>query len=238
MLTLRLIRREARIAWPVSAVLALLAALLTAVPLSWPPRFDRLAADTLADRVVRAQRDVPLVSAATTTVPLDGLVPPDTGSLDRDLDRLGERVRTAAGPGLAAVLGRPQARVTTLDVSASGPELPSPYGKPPRFALVYAQPDGPGGTVEYLQGRAPRQPGAELRVPPAEAVPVEVAVSEGTRERLGLAVGRRFDLSGRGWTAPVVLVGVFRTDRGAGGSGSSPRCWSPRGPWRWTPARS
>ncbi|WP_327063899.1 hypothetical protein OG196_03470 [Kitasatospora purpeofusca] len=216
MLTLRLIRREARIAWPVSAVLALLAALLTAVPLSWPPRFDRLAADTLADRVVRAQRDVPLVSAATTTVPLDGLVPPDTGSLDRDLDRLGERVRTAAGPGLAAVLGRPQARVTTLDVSASGPELPSPYGKPPRFALVYAQPDGPGGTVEYLQGRAPRQPGAELRVPPAEAVPVEVAVSEGTRERLGLAVGRRFDLSGRGWTAPVVLVGVFRTDRGAG----------------------
>ncbi|MFB8239588.1 hypothetical protein ACFC58_23840 [Kitasatospora purpeofusca] len=216
MLTLRLIRREARIAWPVSVVLALLTALLTAVPLSWPPHFDRLAAGTLADRVVRAQRDAPLVSAATTTVPLDGLVPPDTGSLDRELEQLGEKVRTAAGPGAAAVLGRPQARVTTLDVTASGPELPSPYGKPPRFSLVYAQPGGAGGTVEYLQGRAPRQPEADLSVPPGEAGPIEVAVSEGTRERLGLAVGRRFDLLGRGWAAPVLLVGVFRTDRGAG----------------------
>ncbi|MGW2547638.1 hypothetical protein ACWC5I_43885, partial [Kitasatospora sp. NPDC001574] len=73
MLTLRLIRREARIAWPVSAVLALLAALLTAIPLSWPPQFDRLAAGTLADRVVRAQRDAPLVSATTTTAPMPWL---------------------------------------------------------------------------------------------------------------------------------------------------------------------
>ncbi|KJY28235.1 hypothetical protein VR45_32910, partial [Streptomyces sp. NRRL S-495] len=159
---------------------------------------------------------MPLVSASTTTVPLDGLVPPDTGSLDRELDQLGERVRTAAGPGLAAVLDRPQARVTTLDVAASGPELPSPYGKPPRFSLVHAQPDGAGGTVEYLQGRAPRQPGADPRVPAGGAAPIEVAVSDGTRERLGLTVGRRFDLSDRGWAAPVLVVGVFRTDRGAG----------------------
>ncbi|MFD5920318.1 hypothetical protein ACFVYP_38755 [Kitasatospora sp. NPDC058201] len=217
MLTLRLIRREARIAWPVSAVLALLAALLTAIPLSWPPQFDRLAAGTLADRVVRAQRDAPLVSATTTTAPMPWLPAADPGSLDRDLDKLGERVRTAATSPLATVLGKPRARVTTLNASARGPGMPTPYGKPPSFSLVYPQPEATGGAVEYLQGRAPQQPRADLLVPPSQAGPIEVAVSEATREKLGLTVGQHFDLStpAPGSSAPALLVGVFRTDLGA-----------------------
>ncbi|MFJ8435935.1 hypothetical protein ACIQ9P_32005 [Kitasatospora sp. NPDC094019] len=213
MLTLRLIRREARIAWPVCAVLALLAALLTAVPLSWPPQFDRMAAGTLADRVARAQLAAPLLSASTTTVPLIGLEPSRPGSLDQELDALGERTRTAAGPELTSALGRPRARVTTLRLAASGPGMPTPYNREPGFNLVHAQPDGPDGAVEYLQGRAPQQPAADLVAPNGEAGPIEVAVSEGTREKMGLTVGRRFDLMGG--RAPAILVGVFRTDRGA-----------------------
>ncbi|MBV2156789.1 hypothetical protein [Kitasatospora sp. SUK 42] len=213
MLTLRLIRREARIAWPVAAVLALLAVLLTAIPLSWPPRFDRLAAGSLADRVDRAQLTGPLISARAVTVVLAhsvGTAARDT--LDRDLDQGGDALRAAAAPPLAAALGRPKARVTTEAVSALGPGMPTPYGKPPQFSLVYAQPDGSSGPVEYVQGRPPTDQDA----PSGKASRIEVAASEQTRDRLGLTVGQEFELSGQPWGAPVVLVGVFRTDHGAG----------------------
>ncbi|MFE7559806.1 hypothetical protein [Kitasatospora sp. NPDC057500] len=218
MLTLRLIRREARIAWPVLAVLALLAVLLTAVPLSWPPRFDRLAADTLADRVDRAQTAGPALSAGAATLPMPWLSPPPPGTLDGNLDRIGNGVRAAAGPRLAAELGTPWARVTTGLATVRGPGVATFYGgDPPRVNLVYAQHDGPDGPVEYLQGRAPRQPAADLdlSVRPEKPAPVEVAASEATREKFNLTLGQQIDLGGYGWTAEAVLVGVFRTDQGA-----------------------
>ncbi|MBP0451458.1 hypothetical protein J5Y04_18175 [Kitasatospora sp. RG8] len=216
MLTLRLIRREAQVAWPVAVVLALLAVLLTAIPLSWPPRADRLAAGALADRVARAQLSGPLIAAGTTTTPLPNMPRLPGGRLDQELDRVGNGLRAAAAPRLAAVLGRLQGRVTTADATAVGPGLPTPYGRAPRVSLAYAQPDGPGGPVQYVQGRAPRQPAADRGTPPAEPAPIEVAVSEATRERLGLTVNQQFDLWGSGWATPVLLVGVFRTDQGAG----------------------
>ncbi|MFF7455387.1 hypothetical protein [Kitasatospora sp. NPDC008115] len=218
MLTLRLIRREARIAWPVAAVLALLAVLLTAVPLSWPPRFDRLAADTLADRVDRAQTAGPALSAGAATIPMPWLPPPPPGTLDGDLDRIGDGLRAAAGPRLAADLGTPWARVTTGLASVRGPGVATFYGgDPPKVNLVYAQHDGPDGPVEYLQGRAPRQPAADLdlSVRPEKPAPVEVAASEATREKFKLTLGQQVSLGGYEWTAEAVLVGVFRTDHGA-----------------------
>ncbi|MFB6891439.1 hypothetical protein ACFCX4_19285 [Kitasatospora sp. NPDC056327] len=213
MLTLRLIRREARVAWPVAAVLGLLAVLLTAVPLSWPPRLDRLAAGTLADRVDRAQLSGAMLSARAATIPLTP--PPDAdGTLDRDLDSVGEALRAAAGP-VAAALGRPRARAATPHAPA--PELPQFYGAAPEFALVHAQPDGTGGPVEYVEGRAPQPPGTapDAQGPSGEPPAVEVAVSEGTRDRIGLPAGRRFRLAGDGLSAPLVVTGVFRTDHGA-----------------------
>lgn len=216
MLTLRLIRREARIAWPVAAVLALLAVLLTAVPLSWPPRLDRLAAGSLADRVDRAQSSWALVSASTTTAPLPGVVWGEDGTLEPGLDRLGEGLRAAA-PRLSASLGAPRARVTTDTAIALGPGIPTPYGRPPRLGLVYAQGDGSSGPVEYVQGRAPQPPPPfDQAVPSERQPPIEVAVSEAIRDRLGLTVGQRIDLVGaRKWQTQVVLAGVFRTDHGA-----------------------
>ncbi|WP_380279888.1 hypothetical protein [Kitasatospora purpeofusca] len=222
MLTLRLIRREARIAWPVAAVLALLAVLLTAIPLSWPPRFDRQAAGTLADRVDRAQLDRPLVSAASYTVPRSWLPPAKEGTLDRDLDRIGDGLRALAGPQ-AAAFDRPRADVTTGPAFPWGSETPSKSGLPEKWSLVYAQPSAGDGPVEYVEGRAPAQPeeprasvGAERSPVGAERSPIEVAVSEATRDRFGVAVGQRFDLAG-GLVSPVLVVGVFRTDRGADG---------------------
>ncbi|WP_344345874.1 hypothetical protein, partial [Kitasatospora putterlickiae] len=218
MLTLRLIQREARIAWPVAAVLALLAVLLTAVPLSWPPRFDRLAAGTLADRVDRAVEAGPLLSAGAVTTPEPWLPKPAPGTLDRDLDRIGDGVRAAVGPRLAAELGTPWARVATGLAGVHGPGVATFYGgDPPKVNLVHAQHDGPDGPVEYLQGRAPRQPAADLLpgLPDEEPPTIEVAASETTRERFHLTVGERYELTGYKWDAEVVLVGVFRTDQGA-----------------------
>ncbi|MFD0410691.1 hypothetical protein [Kitasatospora sp. NPDC127116] len=215
MLTLRLIRREARIAWPVAAGLALLSVLLTAIPLSWPPRFDRLAAGALADRVARAQLSGPLITATSTTVPLPSRPRIAPGALDRDLDQAGHAVRAAAGPRLAAALGTPKGRVSAPSAAAQGPGVPTPYGRPPGLSLVHAQPDDAHGPVEYVQGRAPRQPAPDPTDPPGRPPAVEVAVSEVTRDRLGLTTGQRFGLAGTGWSTPVLLVGVFRTDHGA-----------------------
>ncbi|MEU1289519.1 hypothetical protein [Kitasatospora sp. NPDC005856] len=215
MLTLRLIRREARIAWPVAAGLALLSVLLTAIPLSWPPRFDRLAADALADRVARAQLSGPLITATATTVPLSARARIAPGTLDRDLDRTGEALRATAAPRLATVLGRPQGRVAAPAAVAAGPGIPTPYGRPPGLNLVHAQPDDAHGPVEYVQGRAPREPRPDPAAPPAQPPAIEVAVSEATRDRLGLTESQKFELTGTGWSTPVLLVGVFRTDHGA-----------------------
>ncbi|MER5351919.1 hypothetical protein ABT093_16515 [Kitasatospora sp. NPDC002551] len=213
MLTLRLIRREARIAWPVAAVLALLAVLLTAVPLSWPPRFDRQAAATLADRVDRAQRERPLVSAASSIVPRPWLPPAQEGTLDRELDRIGDGLRALAGPQ-AGGFGRPRAHVTTGAAFPWGAGAPGESGLPGEWSLVYAQPFAGDGPVEYAEGRAPAQPEDTRPGPGDERSPIEVAVSEATRDRFGMAVGQRFDLAG-GLSTPVLVVGVFRTDRGA-----------------------
>ncbi|MFF2353831.1 hypothetical protein ACFVVL_29115 [Kitasatospora sp. NPDC058115] len=218
MLTLRLIRREARTAWPVAAVLALLAVLLTAVPLSWPPRFDRLAAGTLADRVDRAEPSRPVLSAGVVTVPAPWRPAPAPGTLDRDLDRIGGAVRAAAGLRRTAVLGTPWARVTTGLASVRGPGVATFYGDdPPGVTLVHAQHDGPDGPVEYLRGRAPQQPAEDLApgIPGEKPPPVEVAASEATREKFNLALGQPFELTGAEWSTEAVLVGVFRTDRGA-----------------------
>ncbi|MEU8517621.1 hypothetical protein AB0C76_39510 [Kitasatospora sp. NPDC048722] len=217
MLTLRLIRREARTAWPVAVVLALLAVLLTAIPLSWPPRFDRLAAGSLADRIDRAQLSGALVTASSTTVPIPaGARPGAHGTLDDDLDRIGAALRATAGPPLAAALGRPQGRVATASALAAGPGAPAPHGGPQRFGLVHAQPDATDGPVEFVQGRAPRQASPGSADDPAEdRAPIEVAVSEATRQRFDLTVGQTFGLTDLQWATPVVLVGVFRTDRGA-----------------------
>ncbi|MFE6867892.1 hypothetical protein ACFVFS_15160 [Kitasatospora sp. NPDC057692] len=225
--TLRLIRREARIAWPVAAVLALLAVLLTAIPLSWPPRFDRLAADTFADRVDRAQLERPLVLAATTAVPRPWLPPARPGTLDRDLDRIGEGLRAAAGPRTAAAFGRPRAAVTTAAGSPSGPGAPTAAGSPSgpgaptatdlpqKLGLVHAQPAAGDTPVEYVEGRAPAQPEEPAGGRGGSSDPIEVAVSEATRDRLGMTLGREFDLIGGGMSSAVVPVGVFRTDHGA-----------------------
>ncbi|MFB7476536.1 hypothetical protein [Kitasatospora sp. NPDC056184] len=215
MLTLRLIRREARIAWPVAAVLALLAVLLTAIPLSWPPRFDRLAAGTFADRVSRAQLERPLVSAATVAVPRSWLPPARPGTLDRDLDRIGEGLRAAGGPRTAAAFGRSRAAVTTNAGFPAGPGAPTATDLPQKLSLVHAQPATGDTPVEYVEGRAPAQPEDRAADRAGSSEPIEVAVSEATRDRFGMAVGRRFDLIGGGMSVPVILVGVFRTDHGA-----------------------
>ncbi|MFF8773114.1 hypothetical protein [Kitasatospora sp. NPDC015120] len=221
MLTLRLLRREARTAWPVAVVLALLAVLLTAVPLSWPPRFDRLAAGTLADRVDRAEPSRPVLSASASTLPAPWRPAPAPGTLDRDLDRIGGAVRAAAaGLGPTAGLGTPWARVTTGLASVRGPGVATFYGDdPPGVHLVHAQHDGADGPVEYLRGRAPRQPAEDLdpdlSVLREKPPPVEVAASEATREAFNLELGQPFELTGYEWATEAVLVGVFRTDRGA-----------------------
>ncbi|WP_405020743.1 hypothetical protein OHV05_31645 [Kitasatospora sp. NBC_00070] len=218
MLTLRLIRREARIGWPVAAVLALLAVLLTALSLSWPPRFDRLAADTLADRLDRAQLSGPLLSAraGTERMPYGATeFPVPRGTLDQDVNEIGKGLRGAAERPLATAIGSAAARAATPTATADGPGVPTFEGLPPRVSLAYAQP-GPDGPVEYLQGRPPSQPAADPMVPREEVTtPIEVAVSEATRAGLGLTIGQRFDLTGERWATPVVLVGSFRTDRGA-----------------------
>ncbi|MBB4944640.1 putative ABC transport system permease protein [Kitasatospora gansuensis] len=217
MLTLRLLRREARIGRPVAALLALLAVLLTAVPLSWPPRFDELAAATLADRLDRAQLSGPLVSARSTTDPRsksESRFPVVRGTLDRDLNAIGTGLRTTAVQPLAAALGSAPGRATTPTATANGPGVPTFHGLPPLVSLAYAQP-GPDGPVEYVQGRAPQQPAPDPMIPDAEQAPIEVAVSEAARVRLGLTIGQRFDLDGEDWRTPVTLVGAFRTDHGA-----------------------
>ncbi|MFI5527861.1 hypothetical protein ACIA8O_04810 [Kitasatospora sp. NPDC051853] len=232
MLTLRLILREARIGWPVAVVLALLAVLLTALPLSWPPQSDRLAADTLAGRLDRAQRDEPLLTLRSTTEPRASyttLLPAEVGrgSLDKALTELGDGVRRAAEPSLAGLLRSAPGRAATPTATAEGPGVPTFNGLPPLLGLAYAQP-GPDGPVEYVRGRAPAQPPADpLADPlvgvgagapearPADPAPIEVALSESGLAGLGLTVGQRFELKGEGWSTPVVLVGVFRTDRGA-----------------------
>ncbi|MER5863022.1 hypothetical protein [Kitasatospora sp. NPDC002040] len=215
MLTLRLIRREARIAWPVAAVLGLLTVLLTAIPLSWPPLFDRLAAGSLADRLTRAQVPGPLLSARAHTDPMYSRSPVLRGTLDRDLDAVGTALRGAAAPPLSAALGSSPGRATTPSAAAEGPGVPAPYGVPAQLSLAYARPDAAGAPVEYVQGRAPGQPAPDPRTGPSTAAPIEIAVSETTRERLGLTTGQQFGLRGNAWATPVVLVGVFRTDRGA-----------------------
>ncbi|GAA2997848.1 hypothetical protein GCM10020229_07800 [Kitasatospora albolonga] len=225
MLTLRLVLREARIGWPVAAVLALLAVLLTALPLSWPPRFDRLAADTLAERLGRAQQAGPLLAARASSEPVHDyptLLPASVGrgSLDKSLDQLGAGLRGVARPPLADSLGPTPGRAATPSAAAEGPGVPQVNGLPPLLGLAYAQP-GPDGPVEYVRGRAPAQPPADPVVADpqerlrADRAPIEVAVSEGGLKGLGLTVGQRFELKGERWSTPVVLVGVFRTDRGA-----------------------
>ncbi|MFE4516559.1 hypothetical protein ACFRMQ_20480 [Kitasatospora sp. NPDC056783] len=215
MLTLRLIRREARIAWPVAAVLALLAVLATAIPLCWPPRLDRLAAGSLADRLARAQLTGPLLSVDTRTAMAYDLGLTPDGSLDRKLDGIGARLRGAGTPGLTAALGAPQARVVTESATAYTLPAPAGYTLPAAVSLVHAQPDAPSGPVEYVRGRAPDQPPRPTD-PSVGRLPIEVAASETVAERLGLTVGQGFDVASDRWSAPVVLVGVFRTDHGAG----------------------
>ncbi|MFJ8039111.1 hypothetical protein ACIRBX_01190 [Kitasatospora sp. NPDC096147] len=224
MLTLRLIRREARTGWPVAVVLALLAVLLTALPLSWPPQFDRMAADTLAARLERAGQSGPLLavrssSEAITDYETQGPAAVGRGTLDEALNEIGDGLRGAAAQPLAGLLGTAPGRAVTTSAAAEGPGVPTFHGLPPLLTLAYAQP-GAGSPVEYVRGRAPSRPaadpvtvGAVGSAAPVE--PVEVAVSEGGQADLGLTVGQRFELKGEGWATPVVLVGVFRTDRGA-----------------------
>ncbi|MBD0672442.1 hypothetical protein [Streptomyces sp. CBMA156] len=214
MLTLRLIRREARIAWPVAAVLALLAVLLTAIPLSWPPRFDRLAAGSFADRVTAAQEPGALLSVDTVTTKAIWLGTSPPGALDRGLDRIGATLRGTVTPPLAATLGTPQVRVSTEPAGATGPGVTTAYSGAPGISLVHARPDASSGPVEYVQGRAPDQP-PPSKDSSAKRAPIEVAASEAVMNKVGLTLGQQFELKSKGWSAPMVLVGVFRTDHGA-----------------------
>ncbi|GAA1982681.1 hypothetical protein [Kitasatospora viridis] len=192
-----LVRREAGAAWPVVGVLAGLIAVLTAVVLGWPARFDRLTDRALAAEVGQAQSLATLVGAHGETEPALSAWRSDPGtpaSQDDDLDRVGRAMEQHAGPWLGERRG--QAETGAAAVQGLG----MPYGHAPIVRLAYRQ----QADLPYVQGRAPGA-GADGQV--------EVAVSEATRDGLGLTLGQHVQLaSSDGWSARVVLVGVFRTD--------------------------
>ncbi|WP_344626533.1 hypothetical protein, partial [Kitasatospora arboriphila] len=191
---------------PLYALQFVLVAVLAALAAAWEPSYDRPATRALAQEVEQAAADGPLVTVRSGLRPPatdDGAsVAPKFGTLEGDLARLAEGLRRGAGPGLAAVLGAPTARIETGVVPLLGDGVRRPDGTAPTAQLVYAQ--DAGRELRWTSGRAPGTPVGD----PA-AAPVEVAVSAANADVLGLAPGRPVTLRGPGLETAAVVVGVF-----------------------------
>ncbi|WP_030463240.1 hypothetical protein [Kitasatospora sp. NRRL B-11411] len=203
--------REARTGWPVSAVLAVLAAVLTVAALLWPPVFDRLATRELARRLDAAQVGGPLlVSRASLNAPVDGRggpLPPQFGTLDTDLVKVGEKMRQGASGELAGALVRVSGWVQADGMELSGDGVPEPHGNAGVMSLVYAQ--DAASRVRWVAGRAPGLPADP------ERAPIELGLSAASLEQFGLKVGQRVQLSGDARFTGAVVVGEFEPLEGS-----------------------
>ncbi|ROR38517.1 hypothetical protein [Kitasatospora cineracea] len=203
--------REARTGWPVPAVLAVLSAVLTVAALLWPPVFDRLATRELARRLDAAQVGGPLlVSRASLNAPVDGRggpLPPQFGTLDTDLVKVGEKMRQGASGELAGALVRVSGWVQADGMGLSGDGVPEPHGNAGVMSLVYAQ--DAVGRVRWVAGRAPGLPSDP------ERAPIELGLSAASLEQFGLKVGQRVQLSGDARSTGAVVVGEFEPLEGS-----------------------
>ncbi|MEU3499124.1 hypothetical protein ABZ747_37270 [Kitasatospora cineracea] len=203
--------REARTGWPVPAVLAVLSAVLTVAALLWPPVFDRLATRELARRLDAAQVGGPLlVSRASLNAPVDGRggpLPPQFGTLDTDLVKVGEKMRQGASGELAGALVRVSGWVQADGMGLSGDGVPEPHGNAGVMSLVYAQ--DAAGRVRWVAGRAPGLPADP------ERAPIELGLSAASLEQFGLKVGQRVQLSGDARSTGAVVVGEFEPLEGS-----------------------
>ncbi|MET8683287.1 hypothetical protein ABZV77_03655 [Streptomyces sp. NPDC004732] len=180
-------------------------AVLVGVAAAGPGLFQRLGGDALAGRFEQAQRAAPGVVHSARIGP-EQPSPGVESDLGADLARYASALENAAPNSLRGGLVHDSTRI----------ELPTVRGDTAggvTLSLVYAS-DAPQKAA-YVAGRAPRKRGEV----------VELAVSERTRDALGLRVGQRIGLEGGALTnvrAEGRVVGVFR----AGGAADGERLWS------------
>ncbi|WP_306335102.1 hypothetical protein [Streptomyces sp. KL118A] len=198
-------------------------AVLVGVAAAGPGLFQRLGGDALAGRFEQVQRAAPGVVHSVRIDPEEPS-PGRESDLGADLARYASALENAAPNSLRGGLVHDSTRIELPtvqgDVAGRGDVAREEDAAGRKAAaggvtlsLVYAS-DAPEKGA-YVAGRPPRE----------RAEVVELAVSERTRDALGLRVGQRIGL--QGGALPNVraegrVAGVFRAGRPAGGE----RLWS------------
>ena len=207
----RLLLRQARSSVGTSLVLVIIVAITAAVFTAWP----RLERQTFAGEISHQITTTPPTLRALTATS-EG-IPVATGDQWATWDDQITDLIAGAGPELAAGTAVPRTSVT----SARQVMMPE-HGKPDDLWQVSAQVRVDPQIEDYItvtDGAAP----APVEWPTApealwEAMaggslePAEVVLSEGTAERVGLAVGDTFEVTVMDGSLPFRVAGVFTAD--------------------------